>query len=59
MRRIKAFKGRNLCIDYLQFHKFKNAVFDVEDKEPSGKPKKYDDAEFETYLEEDSNHSKE
>lgn len=36
------------------FHKFKNGEFDVEDKERSGRPKVYEDAELETLLDEDS-----
>ncbi|GBP26279.1 Mariner Mos1 transposase [Eumeta japonica] len=36
------------------FQKFKNSDFDVEDKDPSGRPKICEDAEFEEFLEEDS-----
>ena len=36
------------------FQKFKNDEFDVEDKERSGRPKVYEDAELETLLDEDS-----
>ncbi|KAG5323796.1 MOS1T transposase, partial [Pseudoatta argentina] len=36
------------------FQKFKNGEFDVEDKERSGKPKVYEDAELEALLNEDS-----
>ena len=36
------------------FQKFKNGEFDVEDKECSGRPKVYEDAELETLLNEDS-----
>ena len=34
--------------------KFKNGEFDVEDKERSGRPKVYEDAELEALLDEDS-----
>jgi len=37
-----------------RFQKFKNSEFDVEDKERSGKPKVYEDAELEALLDEDS-----
>ena len=33
------------------FQKFKNGEFDVEDKERSGRPKVYEDAELEALLE--------
>ena len=36
------------------FQKFKNNEFDVEDKERSGRPKVYEDAELESLLDEDS-----
>ena len=36
------------------FQKFKNGEFDVEDKECSGRPKVYEDAELEALLNEDS-----
>ena len=36
------------------FQKFKNGDFDVEDKDRSGRPKIYEDAELEELLEEDS-----
>ena len=36
------------------FQKFKNGEFDVEDKERSGRPKMYEDAELESLLDEDS-----
>ena len=36
------------------FQKFKNGKFDVEDKERSGRPKVYEDAELESSLDEDS-----
>jgi len=36
------------------FQKFKNDEFDVEDKERSGRPKVYEDAELEALLDEDS-----
>ena len=36
------------------FQKFKNGEFDVEDKERSGRPKVYEDAELEALLDEDS-----
>jgi len=36
------------------FQKFKNGKFDVEDKERSGRPKVYEDAELEALLDEDS-----
>ena len=38
------------------FKKFKNDEFDIEDKERSGRPKMYDDAELEALLDEDSCH---
>ncbi|EGI62711.1 Mariner Mos1 transposase, partial [Acromyrmex echinatior] len=37
-----------------EFQKFKNGEFDVEDKERSGRPKVYEDAELEALLNEDS-----
>jgi len=36
------------------FQKFKNGEFDVKDKERSGRPKVYEDAELEALLDEDS-----
>ena len=36
------------------FQKFKNAKFDIEDKERSGRPKVYEDAELEALLDHDS-----
>jgi len=36
------------------FQKFKNGEFDIEDKECSGRPKVYEDAELEALLDEDS-----
>ena len=36
------------------FQKLKNGEFDVEDKERSGRPKVYEDAELESLLNEDS-----
>ena len=36
------------------FQKLKNGEFDVEDKERSGRPKVYGDAELESLLDEDS-----
>ena len=36
------------------FQKFKNGEFDVEDKEYSGRPKVYEDAELKVLLDEDS-----
>ena len=36
------------------FHKFKNGKFDIEDKERSGRPKVYEDAELEALLDQDS-----
>jgi len=36
------------------FQKFKNGDFDIEDKERSGRPKVYEDAELEALLDEDS-----
>jgi len=36
------------------FQKFKNCEFDIEDKEHSGRPKVYEDAELEALLGEDS-----
>jgi len=36
------------------FQKFKNGEFDVEDKEHSGRPKMYEDAELEGLLDENS-----
>ena len=37
-----------------QFQKFKNGEFNVEDKECSGRPKVYEDAELKALLDEDS-----
>ena len=36
------------------FQKFKNGKFDMEDKERSGRPKVYEDAELEALLDQDS-----
>ena len=36
------------------FQKFKNGEFDIEDKELSGRPKLYEDAELEALLDQDS-----
>ena len=36
------------------FQKFKNGEFDIEDKERSGRPKEYGDAESEALLDQDS-----
>ena len=36
------------------FQKFKNGEFDIEDKERSGRPKVYEDAELEVLLDQDS-----
>ena len=36
------------------FQKFKNGEFDVEDKDCSGRPKVYEDAELEALLDKDS-----
>ena len=36
------------------FQKLKNGKFDIEDKERSGRPKVYEDAEWETLLDQDS-----
>ena len=36
------------------FQKFKNGEFDFEDKERSGRPKVYEDAELEALLDQDS-----
>ena len=36
------------------FQKFKNGEFDIEDKERSGRPKVYEDAELEELLDQDS-----
>ena len=36
------------------FQKFKNGEFHIEDKERSGKPKVYEDAELEALLDQDS-----
>ena len=41
------------------FQKFKNGVFDVEDKERSGRPKVFEDAELESLLDEDSRQTQE
>ena len=35
------------------FQKFKNGKFDIEDKERSGRPKVYEDAELEGLLDQD------
>jgi len=40
------------CREWIQ--KFKNGEFDVEDKERSGRPKVYEDAELEPLLDKDS-----
>ena len=37
-----------------QFQNFKNGEFDIEDKERSGRPEVYEDAELEALLEENS-----
>ena len=36
------------------FQKFKNGEFDIEEKERSGRPKVYEDAELDALLDEDS-----
>ena len=36
------------------FQKFKNGGFDIEDNERSGRPKVYEDAEWEVLLNQDS-----
>ena len=36
------------------FQKFKNGEFDIDDKERSGRPKVYEDAELEALLDQDS-----
>ena len=36
------------------FQKFKNGEFNIEDKERSGRPKVYEDAEFEALLDQNS-----
>ena len=36
------------------FQKFKNGEFDIEDKERSGRPKVYEDAESEALMDQDS-----
>ena len=36
------------------FQKFKNGEFEIEDKERSGRPKVYEDAELEALLDQDS-----
>ena len=36
------------------FQTFKNGEFDIEDKEHSGRPKLYEDAELEALLDQDS-----
>ena len=36
------------------FQKFKNGEFDIKDKERSGRPKVYEDAELEELLDQDS-----
>jgi len=41
------------------FQKFKNGEFDVEDKERSGRPKVYEDAELEALLEDSCQTQKE
>lgn len=43
------------CFRY--FQRFKKGDFSVEDKERSGRPKKYEDSELEALLEEDPNQS--
>ena len=40
------------CLEW--FQKFKNGEFDIEDKERSGRPKVYEDAELEILLDQDS-----
>ena len=37
-----------------RFQKFKDREFDIEDKERSGRPKVYEDAELEALLDQDS-----
>ena len=37
-----------------QFQKLKNGEFDIEDKERSGRPKVYEDAELDALLDQDS-----
>ena len=40
------------------FQKFKNGEFDIEEKECSGRPKVYEDAELEALLDQDSKDGK-
>ena len=44
--------SKTTCRDW--FRRFKNNDFDVEDKERSGTPKKFEDEELEALLHEDS-----
>ena len=44
--------SEKICCEW--FQKFKNSEFDVEDKERSGRPKVYEDAELEASLDQDS-----
>ena len=46
-----ALSGRT-CREW--FQKYKNGEFDIEDKERSGRPKVYEDAELEALLDQDS-----
>ena len=48
----KAALSEKSCREW--FQKFKNGEFDVENKESSGRPKVYEDAELEVLLNEDS-----
>ena len=41
------------------FQKFKDGEFDIEDKERSGRPKVYEDAELEALLDQNSYHTQE
>ena len=48
----KAALSERSCREW--FRKFKNDEFDIEDKERSGRPKVYEDAEWEALLDQDS-----
>lgn len=49
--------SRTQCAEW--FQRFKNGDFDVGDKERTGKPKKFDDQELKTLLDDESCHTQE
>ena len=48
----KAASSKRSCLEW--FQKFKDGELDIEDKERSGRPKRYKDAALEVLLDQDS-----